>query len=407
MRSLFLACVVSVCMIIGNSTASAQTVVGVYENINMWVSVSPSGEVWSFLRQSGSYWSPVRFDGHAWNVVTDEKGNAPKFMFAMTPYVFDAAGNVLAGFDGGVAKFDGRNWTIYNESPTGNAYSLAIAPNGDLWYGSDYAMIFRMHDGVWTQFKMDEVFNWVQSIAVTSDGTVWAGLTGADCYRFDGASWSKRGPQGGHSMIVDRDGVLWAAVNGGIARFDGTAWVTNQPADPPENMWIQSLAAGWDDAIWVATSAGAYRFRDGEWTHYTTDNGLPSNTVRHIAASSNGQVWFATDKGLVLMDTRATSVEEKQTAPISFSIRGNAPNPFNPSTTISFSLPSPGRAELSVYSITGQKIRALLSGPMTAGTHSAVWDGRDDAGEMVSSGVYLTQLRSGKQVSSGKMLLMK
>lgn len=102
---------------------------------------------------------------------------------------------------------------------------------------------------------------------------------------------------------------------------------------------------------------------------------------------------------------RSSGVNEA--APEQFAILANYPNPFNPSTVISFSTPTSGKVILVVYDIIGSKVRTLLSERMNAGTHSVVWDGRDDSGVRVSSGVYLARLESGKAVSTRKMLLMK
>jgi Tol biopolymer transport system component len=94
-------------------------------------------------------------------------------------------------------------------------------------------------------------------------------------------------------------------------------------------------------------------------------------------------------------------------APIGFALTGNYPNPFNPTTTISFTLPASGAATLSVYSITGQKVRELVSGHLSAGVHSVVWDGLDASGKQVSSGVYLSRLSMGNHTAAGRMLLAK
>ncbi len=96
-----------------------------------------------------------------------------------------------------------------------------------------------------------------------------------------------------------------------------------------------------------------------------------------------------------------------QSEPDSFSTLSNNPNPFNSSTTINFSLPSSGSATLSIYSLTGQWVRTLISGAQTAGSHSVLWDGRDDSGKPVSSGVYISRLKMGNKVAFGRMLLLK
>ncbi len=73
-------------------------------------------------------------------------------------------------------------------------------------------------------------------------------------------------------------------------------------------------------------------------------------------------------------------------------LRSNYPNPFNPKTTLSFSIESPGVVELAVFDVRGAKIRTLYSGPIGSGEHSFVWDGRDNNNQLSSSGIYLARL---------------
>jgi hypothetical protein len=83
------------------------------------------------------------------------------------------------------------------------------------------------------------------------------------------------------------------------------------------------------------------------------------------------------------------------------------PNPFNASTTISFSLPADADAELAVYNIMGQRVRTLAGGRLEAGHHTFSWDGRDDLGREVGSGVYVDRLSCGGRVRSDKLLLLR
>ncbi|HRQ68460.1 MAG TPA: FlgD immunoglobulin-like domain containing protein, partial [Candidatus Syntrophosphaera sp.] len=85
----------------------------------------------------------------------------------------------------------------------------------------------------------------------------------------------------------------------------------------------------------------------------------------------------------------------------------NYPNPFNPETTISFSLPSSGAANLAVYNLKGQKVKSLVSQILTAGDHSVVWDGRDEQGLPVASGIYFNRLCFSGQTLQKKMVLAK
>ncbi len=94
-------------------------------------------------------------------------------------------------------------------------------------------------------------------------------------------------------------------------------------------------------------------------------------------------------------------------APPVFTLSQNAPNPFNPSASIGFDLVSDTHARLAVYSIDGRKVRELVSGTLRGGAHTVSWDGRDDAGKPVSSGVYLYRLEAGGKSEARKMLLMR
>ncbi len=89
-------------------------------------------------------------------------------------------------------------------------------------------------------------------------------------------------------------------------------------------------------------------------------------------------------------------------------IEGNYPNPFNPSTTISFSLPASAVVTLAVYNLKGQLVKTLLADTgLSSGKHSVIWDGLDNKGKGVSSGVYFCRLSSGSSQACRKMLLAK
>ena len=94
--------------------------------------------------------------------------------------------------------------------------------------------------------------------------------------------------------------------------------------------------------------------------------------------------------------------------PLATTLKGNYPNPFNPTTTISFSIQNNSKIELSIFNIKGQKIRSLLNDQITAGEHSIVWNGQDASGKKVGSGVYLYKLNiNGKTEAVRKCLLLK
>ena len=93
--------------------------------------------------------------------------------------------------------------------------------------------------------------------------------------------------------------------------------------------------------------------------------------------------------------------------PQEFALQQNYPNPFNPSTTIAFELPQASAVKLAVYNMQGQLVRTLVNGQKPSGSHSVVWDGLDDHGARVASGVYLYTLKASAVALQRKLVLMK
>ncbi len=93
--------------------------------------------------------------------------------------------------------------------------------------------------------------------------------------------------------------------------------------------------------------------------------------------------------------------------PVSFELHGNFPNPFNPSTTIEFTVTKTETLTLEIYNILGQNVRTLLHRSVNAGNHRVVWDGRDDTGLEVGPGMYIARLVAGENSATNSMLMLK
>ncbi|MGH7454586.1 MAG: FlgD immunoglobulin-like domain containing protein, partial [bacterium] len=133
-----------------------------------------------------------------------------------------------------------------------------------------------------------------------------------------------------------------------------------------------------------------------------------------VLASFNGKglrntplVFKATAKGASTVGEDAGGVPQR------FALHQNFPNPFNPETTIQFDLPEAGQVEMNVYDMNGRHVRQLLSTQMPAKSHRLIWNGQDDNGRTVDSGIYFLVLRaqmngaSGALVATRKVVLMK
>ena len=85
----------------------------------------------------------------------------------------------------------------------------------------------------------------------------------------------------------------------------------------------------------------------------------------------------------------------------------NYPNPFNPETQISFIVPKAGKGELSIFNLKGQRVRTLYHGLLNSGYHSFVWDGKNNAGDLTSSGMYFIKIEVEGKFQTHKIVLMK
>lgn len=93
--------------------------------------------------------------------------------------------------------------------------------------------------------------------------------------------------------------------------------------------------------------------------------------------------------------------------PVTVRAGANYPNPFNPSTTIPFSLSGPAFVTITVYDVLGRRIRTLVDGWRPAGDHRAIWDGRDARGDALASGIYLVKIEAAGRLETRKVVLLK
>jgi len=103
----------------------------------------------------------------------------------------------------------------------------------------------------------------------------------------------------------------------------------------------------------------------------------------------------------------STGTDDEIAMPNSFALRGNYPNPFNPSTKIAYSIDINSKVNVKIYSLLGEEITSLFSGDVNPGTHEVQWNGTDNAGVAVASGVYIYRVEANNQALTSKMMLLK
>jgi len=188
-------------------------------------------------------------------------------------------------------------------------------------------------------------------------------------------------------------------------------WYTNDTGNNPgSDVWLVQATS--DGTNWVNLESTSGSAREWRLMSFLLDDYIElTNSVRvRFVASDEGSgslVEAGIDEVLLsgFADPTATGVAEGVPALRLFQ---NAPNPFNPKTTIRFELPAASAVRLAVYDVQGRLVRELLLGRMLpAGAQTAVWDGRDGAGRALGSGVFFYRLEAAGEVLHGKMLLVK
>jgi len=213
----------------------------------------------------------------------------------------------------------------------------------------------------------------------------------------------------------------------------------------PFNPEQGSITAQIWDGITLVTEKEVTYFSEGNWKTVIFDNFVPIDADKEYYAgyvvSSNGGLLPATyrDNGPnveggayikiggnwtplnattfdfnfciqgIAISTNPSGIDENMVTISTNILNENYPNPFNPSTTISYNLAEDSDVELTIYNLKGQRVKQLISiDQLLAGQHSVEWNGTDDTGKNVSSGIYLYKLKAGdKYTSTKKMILLK
>jgi len=117
---------------------------------------------------------------------------------------------------------------------------------------------------------------------------------------------------------------------------------------------------------------------------------------------------YAVVEYAILISSKSSSVAEEETGiPGYFELLPNFPNPFNNQTMIKYTLSKPAEVSLIIYNILGQKVRTLVQDEKQSGTMSVAWNGKDETGKEISSGIYFYRLKAGEYSQTRRMVLLK
>lgn len=316
--------------------------------------------------------------------------------------LYGATRGVSASFDGGLS------FASVGVGMASGTVLQCLHASGDALLAGDFDGLYRSEDdGATWQFQSTP--GPVSDLA-THDGRLYASLYpgGVAVSDDDGVSWTPVGSLPGLHVnaVASFGGSVYAALNSstGVQRWDGSAWVgTGCPADFPDALLEV------DGALVVGSAFGElYVSTDGAtWDDWTAN--YTGGLIESLAATADDVLVASRSRGFWTRPRSdlpgATAVEAA--APTPALALGAAPNPFNPSTTLRLQLERAGHLRLDIVDVNGRRVRRLLDRAVDAGPLAVDWDGRDDAGQTVATGVYLARARTAAAGVSVKLVLLQ
>jgi hypothetical protein len=177
--------------------------------------------------------------------------------------------------------------------------------------------------------------------------------------------------------------------------------------DPRGILFVVALAIFAGSAFGAEATIGSSSLNGGgSCAMAAGDIRLYGSLAQAVAGTSEGSRSFQF-AGFWTPWLQAVTTDVELVMPKVFCLRQNFPNPFNPSTTIRYSLAERSRVVIAIFNVAGQRVKLLRDSVEEAGERSVQWDGRNARGVNVASGIYFCEMRAGKFVGHRKMILLR
>ncbi len=339
-----------------------------------------------------------------------------------------ASNNVLTLYNGDSLKhftYTGRDLPFYTIT------AMTVDTNGKLWLGSLGLGIFEYNGDDFIQhLDPDSVLRGhaVSALLVDNNDSKWVGTAqytvldnGIGAFKYNGTEWELFDHDNSgiysiniKSMEMEDDGTLWFGGYewNGVTRYDGQQWKSyyqkNSQIIPGS---IDCIAIDTKGRKWFGNQSSGLSMYDGnKWTTFNTVNSqLESNQILSLEAHPDGSMYIGTAVGLsVYNDNIVNTVNESNKIPPNVQLLQNYPNPFNGETTIQYSVENHADIQIRIYNTRGQLINTLFRGKQIPGQHAVHWNGKNDVGEPVSSGIYFVRLTTDQRnVETKRLVFLK
>ncbi|MDZ7344552.1 MAG: YCF48-related protein [candidate division KSB1 bacterium] len=331
---------------------------------------------------------------------------------------FDQSLGLIVGDNGRIFRTTngGTNWSAISSGTTSNILAVAFGSGGVVYAAGRDGLILRSSDSgaSWTvvetgttRFRAAAAIGsqnaWVvgdggKIRATTNGGNSWSDLasgTSSDLHDVFFLTVTEGWVAGQNDVLryTNDGGITWSSRNTGITvGLEGVYFLNSN----------QGWAVGHSGQIFVTNNGGL------SWAPEPSGTTQELNDVFFFNAAHG---WAVGDNGTILHRATITGMDDgnvdSKDLPAEFSLEQNYPNPFNPETTIRFAVPKTAQIKFEIYNLLGQRVRVLVDGQLPSGYHTAKWDGRDDAGRLLSSGFYFYRITTDDFSATKRLLFLK
>lgn len=354
------------------------------------------------------------FDGTDWTVY-DSLNSSLNSNFIST-IAIDTEGLVWVGTaQGEVSSFDGTSWLAHPFPTTVNVPVTAIDIDlyGQVWAGTGGDGLYLFDGDGWAHFHQGNspLTNYLSSVAAGPDNTVWAGGNADKLFKYTG-SWSVIPlPEEmifTSAIAADQENRIWVGSDGQLCNYYAGIWTVcdeGMTGIPDSALgYVFDIAFDNNGNTWIGHSMGLIKFNGSEWSSFGPANsGLRSEHILSLAADEPGNLWIGTaDTGLIAYhEGGVVRLSEGQDP------RGNEraillppyPNPSESKVNIRLSLTENCRVYLYIADMVGRTVAVLMDGTLDKGAHEFIWNGGG------RTGIYLVGMSTGQHFLSRKIVL--
>lgn len=336
-------------------------------------------------------------------VTVDDNGN----VYLAGSTTKSLAGTAAGSYDAFVAKYspEGEQYWVaqYGTTKKEEVYGIAVDKDGNSYVTGDTDFVFKFDSNGSFLWSWNLTSHFFRDIDIDNLGSIYlAGVrssnSSAVMLKLDDATQKPVWQKYFYST--------WCTYKGLTVTKDGTGEVVGAGCQGPG---CQAFARRYDkdgNLVWEQDKIG----RDGDSCGF--DVAMDKNGNYYEVGGTAGDLFIANlgnGDGFIykLGSTNPSGLNESNPLPKEIKLNQNFPNPFNSSSEITYSIPKNSFVNLSIYNITGQKVRSLINNLQESGEHKAIWDGTDDFGTGMSSGIYFYELALPDQRMIKKMILVQ